>query len=547
MHLLVCIGGSITQGVKSGAVFEPDLSYPAIIAYEMGLSSKEFRYPPFPGKGGLPMNIEYLLRKVDEKYGKGINVWRLPCAILFVRKLMDEVEDYWERGEGAQPLDDPGPFHNLAVFGFDIQDSYQVTAQMCEETISEMPSTSWARRIWNGIFGKNTTDNFVKQIPDQSMMRAARRVLNPTHSTHPNDLAATQIQRATELARQGGIENLIINLGANNVLRSVVDLEFQLSDDWTVKQKNPEYRTKKHHPEGRNVTVYTPEHFEMLLGTLMPKIEEMNQGGGQLTRVFWGTVPPVTVFPICRGVGGRMEPAEGLTSPYGNENNQPWHLRYFKFYTRPWISDEDFHPEEDRHLTGRQIIQIDGIIAQYKAILERKVSQHNQERQDQGKEKDWFIVDFHRLLERLAHRRYKEEKGIPRPCDCEEYPMPEEYEDLDLNTVFLQADEGKKKAGGLIALDGVHPTTVGNSLVAQEVIDVMAKNEVEFHHRDQSGNTNRRSTPIRVDYKRLREADTLIQKLPDTMDDVWKILSVGDESFDILTRPFRVFAKLLFR
>lgn len=493
------------------------------------------------------MNIEYLLRKLDEKYGPNINLWRVLWALFHVRKLMDEVEDYWERGEGNQPLADPGPFHNLAVFGFELQDSYQVTAKMCEETISEMPSISWAGKIWNGIIGKNPTDNFVNQIPDQSMMRAARRVLNPTHSTDLNDLAATQIQRATELARQEGIENLIINLGANNVLRSVVNLEFELSDTWTVNQKNPEYRTKKHHPEGKNITVYTPEHFEMLLGTLMTKIEEMNQGGGQVQRVFWGTVPPVTVFPICRGVGGRMESAEGLTSPFGNENNQPWHLRYFKYYTRPWISDEDFHPEEDRHLTGRQIIQIDGIIAQYKEILERKVNQHNQERQEQGKEKDWFIVDFHRLLERLAHRRYKEEKDSPRPCDCEEYEMPEEYKDLDLNTLFLQADKGKKTAGGLIALDGVHPTTVGNSLVAQEVIDVMVKNGVEFHHRDQSENTTRRSTPIRIDYTRLLQADTLMQQLPDTMDDVWKVLSVGDEIVDVLARPLRVMTKLLMR
>ena len=531
MHRLVCIGGSITQGVKSGAVFEPDLSYPAIIAHEMGLPGEEFRYPPFPGKGGLPMNIEYLLRKLDEKYGRDISFWRLPCAILFVRKLMDEVEDYWERGEGTQPLDDPGPFHNLAVFGFDIQDSYQVTAQMCEETISEMPST----------------DNFINQIPKQAILRAARRVLNPKHSTHPNDLSATQVQRATELARQGGIENLIINLGANNVLRSIVDLKFQQSDDWTVNQKNPEYRTKKHHPEGKNVTVYRPEHFGMFLETLMTKVEELNQGGGRVERVFWGTVPPVTVFPLCRGVGGRMESAKGLTSPYENEDDIPWYRRYFKFYTRPWIPDELFNPDEDRRLTGEQIIQIDGIIAQYKGILEKKIKEHNQKRRNQGQKDDWFIVDFHRLLERLAYRRYKEEPNVPKPLAWNEYDMPEEYKDLNLDSRFFQAKEGIKIAGGLFALDGVHPTTVGNGLVAQEVIDVMVESGVEFHRQDDSGNKTVRPQPIRVDYRRLRHEDTLIQKLPDTMDDVWKILTIGDEIIDILARPFRTVFKLLWR
>jgi len=32
MHRLVCLGDSVTQGFKSGAIFQPKLSFPAIIA-----------------------------------------------------------------------------------------------------------------------------------------------------------------------------------------------------------------------------------------------------------------------------------------------------------------------------------------------------------------------------------------------------------------------------------------------------------------------------------------------------------------------------------
>lgn len=117
MHPLVCIGGSVTQGMKSFAVLEPQLSYPAIIAHEMGLSNDEFRFPHFTGKGSFPLNIEYLLRKMDQTFGENVNLLELPFAGILLREWMDEIEDYWERGPGTAPLNYEGYFHNLAVWG----------------------------------------------------------------------------------------------------------------------------------------------------------------------------------------------------------------------------------------------------------------------------------------------------------------------------------------------------------------------------------------------------------------------------------------------
>ena len=58
MPKLVAIGDSLTQGVQSGAIFNTQLSFPALIADAMGLNvSNEFRGPRFPGSG-LPFNIE---------------------------------------------------------------------------------------------------------------------------------------------------------------------------------------------------------------------------------------------------------------------------------------------------------------------------------------------------------------------------------------------------------------------------------------------------------------------------------------------------------
>ncbi|MFJ7969039.1 hypothetical protein [Streptomyces sp. NPDC096324] len=99
-HRLVTIGDSLTHGFQSGAVFNTDLSYPAIIAHEMG-SGTDFRFPVYPGYGGLPLNIELLLRELQERFGKDLDWWEVPLALFHARRFLDEVEDYWERGPGS--------------------------------------------------------------------------------------------------------------------------------------------------------------------------------------------------------------------------------------------------------------------------------------------------------------------------------------------------------------------------------------------------------------------------------------------------------------
>ena len=56
LHRLVTIGDSLTHGFQSGAIYNTQISYPRIIAWEMGWS-EQFRYPRYGGPGGLPINI----------------------------------------------------------------------------------------------------------------------------------------------------------------------------------------------------------------------------------------------------------------------------------------------------------------------------------------------------------------------------------------------------------------------------------------------------------------------------------------------------------
>jgi hypothetical protein len=65
-HRLVTIGDSLTHGFASGAVYQTDLSYSAIIADELGWDG--LRYPRYGGPGGLPLNLELLMRELDQHF-----------------------------------------------------------------------------------------------------------------------------------------------------------------------------------------------------------------------------------------------------------------------------------------------------------------------------------------------------------------------------------------------------------------------------------------------------------------------------------------------
>ena len=513
MHRLVCLGDSLTQGFKSGAIFEPSLSFPSIIAWEMGLAEAEFRHPCFSGEGGLPVNIELLLRRLDQEFGHQLNPWELPIAAIHLRRWMDRTEDYWERGVGSQPLPDRGPHQNLSVWGFELQDAYQLSAGLCEEII-ESPSDAWLR-----------------QIPEHAMYRTARRVLNPAHSSRREDLEATQLRRAAELARDGGIESLMVFLGGNNALSTVTRLRLEESADADLAQIDP---------RRRKATLYRPEHFDELLKRVMEKIETLGKGGGRVDRVFWGTVPPVTILPVTNGIGGRMESAGNLQSPYGPGDDPRWFRRYFKAYTRPWVSTSAFRESRDPHLTGEQVIRIDQVIARYREILKRRVREHNQARRRTGLPEDWFVVDTHWALERIAYRRYIEDPSVPPPPGWSRYQMPEPYQRAKLDTRFLRARKGRRVAGGLFSLDGVHPTTAGYGLVAQEFIDVMERAGVRFFHGD--GQTPR-SSPVAVDFEHVMQRDSLIENPPKTLDDLWNRLVDGDRILGLFTRAWRALSR----
>lgn len=445
MAKLVSIGDSLTQGFQSLAIQKTNLSYPAMIAESLGMPIPDFRVPDFMGKGGLPLNIEWLSRELEIEYGRDINLFEWAFAIDHIVDLLDDVEDYWERGKGSQAQRD-SLYHNLAVWGFEVADAYTINSQICKDAIS------------------NTKDDWFRP-PSEPRLRTAYRVLNPPQTHERAD--DTQIKIAKKIKEQDGeIENLIVWLGANNCLGTVVKLEI-------VETGN--------NPPGpcSDKTLWKPAAFKKEYDELAFQIQEIGA-----KNVYVATVPHVTIPPVTRGV-------------MKNRGRLPLSRRYFDYYTRFFIRDKNFDPGKDPHLTGKEAEKIDSYIDKYNDII-----------RSHAKDKGWQVVDVCSILDQLAVRR---NHGKPT------YELPPELQDLSIRFFEIEPS-GRIKNGGIIALDGVHPTTCGYSIIAHEFIKVMRDRNPTMHD---------------INFSEIRSLDSLVSKPPQTLNDIFGMLQTLEKWFHI--------------
>ena len=479
-HRLVTVGDSLTHGFQSGAIFNTHLSYPALIARELGIYPR-FRHPSYERFGGLPLNLEYVLRELEDRFGPQISPWELPLVGLRVRDLMDRIEDFWERD--AEPA---GRFatrnHNLAVYGWDLHDANTRSANACRRDIA------------------TPTDALLSQLVQDANERAALRVLAPGPDGQ-QDLSP--LQTAAALGAEGsverpgegaGIETLIVALGANNALGAVTELRVC----WSAASSYDPRADKRHY------TVWAPAHFREELDKALETVRTI-----RARHVIVATVPHVTIAPVSRGVGPKLA-------------DDP---RYFPYYTRPWIGDAQFHPRRHPYITGEQARAVDSAIDLYNEALEDAVRTARQEG------RDWYLLDLSGYLDRLASRRFIEDPAA-QPAWWSPYELPPALAQLQPppDSRFLAVGrDGRRTTGGLFSLDGVHPTTIAYGLMAQEFMRVMELAGVRF-----AGAAA--DSSAQIDFAQLLRHDTLISVPPRSLTSVLALLEFLDGRYGLLSR-----------
>ncbi len=479
-HRLVVTGDSLSHGFQSGAIYNTDISYPAIVAWELGCFNS-FRFPHYYGFGGLPLNLEFLIRNLEAKIGGRISKVDLPLAYFESRHHLAQAEHWWEHGGGASEPNLKYILHNQSVYGWDLRDALSFTANVARERINA------------------PKDNFLLPLISNANERAALRVL-------PNDSARSNLSTldaAAELGEDGnGIETLVVMLGANNALSTVTHLE-------VVWSKAPDYRDLN---KKDAFTIWNPVHFDAELKLVEAAVKKI-----AAQHVIWTTVPHVTIPPVTRGIPQKIRKGS----------------RYFPFYTRPWIAQKDFDPKADAHITGNQARAIDSAIDQYNYAITDVVRRAR----SANPSRDWYLFDMAGVLDRLASRRYIKDVAA-RPAWWTPYPLPGELKNLRPvpDSRFFSSGPKGRLAGGLFALDGVHPTTIAYGLIAQEVIRVMELAGMKFVSPD--GKTPR-SLPINVDFRRLIELDTLISHPPVSLASDLQLLGWLNEKLDFVKKLLR--------
>jgi len=462
-HRLVAIGDSLTHGFKNLAVRDTRLSYPAMIARELGWE-REFRCPRYDSPGGLPLDLEWLLRSLEPEIGADLSIGDAAPVVLAVRRLLEAHEDFWERGAGSRVVRDPEINHNLAIYGWDLRDVLSRDAGTCQDELVDAVDKPWPG------------------MPQNSGPLSALRVLDSARDAAGR--ALTPLEAAAHLGTDGavgddgapvpdsdGIETLIVFIGSNNALPTVLTLDVSWSRlDYSNVSAKESY------------TVWRPTHFAAELRAVADAVRQV-----RARHVLWLTIPHVTIAPLARGFGGKIDPGS----------------RYFRFYGRPWLDEDTFlaDPSKYPHLTADQVRAVDSAIDQYNETIIETV------REARTAGLDWHVVDLSGALDRMATRRYFEQPDA-QPDWWTPYEMPAALTDalgFTPTTEFLRSGPNGIEKGGIVALDGVHPTTVGYSLIAHECMKVMKRIGVQFL----TPAGEERVDP-EVDFARVVREDTLL-------------------------------------
>ena len=419
------------------------------------------------------MNLEVLLHVLSKKFPWGINGLKLLFALLKVQIHLARVESCWENdghnvSSGLQEI-----YNNLAVLTFGVNDAYMVSEGVCSRNLPKPK---------NNFF-------LLSQVPEMPIYRAARRTLNPTLAGDRNEL--TQIESVKKLAKSDGIENLIVFLGGNNCLGAIIDMELKYSTETDI------YKW----PHQRQCNLWLPEHFEIIYKKLADKIKQIKN----ITNVYVGTIPYVTIPPVSRGCNGKKNkdklPVEG----------------YFDYYTRPWIWDNVFDEHGDARITREQVKQIDEFIDSYNGIIK-----------DTAKANGWIVVDTCDQFQKMAYRRNDEKPTYIWPqeavdalrnnSDTEYLVNKDGKVCLDTRYLCLWDDESGRKGGiregGLFSLDGVHPTTICYGLIADSYLKAMDKNGV----------SRADGKPLKLDWQEIVKSDALITNPPVLLKHLRKLL-----------------------
>lgn len=424
----------------SGAAARTDLSFPALIAGSLGLKpgpsrgeGVDYYYPEWP-KGGLPANIEAVLRRLNLRYGNSVSGLDWMSVLQTVNQVIDRSEDYYEREGGAEdrPYHGKVPyFHNIALWGFTVADAWMVTPALClEEIAREKPGSGG--------------DGWMA-VANATFYRTALKVLNPNLDGQRQYFS--QIDWLNFHVQEQGVENLILYLGANNILKTILTMSLRPTPN--LPSQRPHHSShRQRRKQGWNL--WQPEDFEAEYSELMKRVDLIMSGRNRYPhwRIFLATIPSMRTTPLLKGFGHKSHLGKrGLC---------------YKYYTYIQFK-ADYALKRQIFLPLHQVLFIDDCIREYNRIIKQAAKEKNDLHEKKYRRRPYVVVDIHKSLE---------QKILPEIFDSIKPPVTFEFYHVD--------KRGKRKRGGLFSLDGVHPSVIGHGLMAHTFMAAMEQSGVQF-------------------------------------------------------------------
>jgi hypothetical protein len=491
---LFTMGDSLSQGFMSGAAARTDRCYSTLIARAMGLKPGSsyndetgYYYPEWK-MGGLPANLETIIRRLNKFYGPNIRGLEWVTILHHINRVIDRSEDYYEREEGKAGNKYHGNvpyFHNVSSWAYDIADSWLVTPQLCMEEIAR-------RRPIDGRDGWLAAAN-------AAFYRTALKVLSPNL-----DRNYTQLDWLRHHARTRGIENLLLWLGNNNAMKTILTFEIEQTTN------NPDYRPHQMtHWERRKQrwNLWHPGDFEAEYNELIERVNDIMENDNICKKwnVFIGTIPYATIVPLLKGIGQK--------TPIGLRGT------YYRYYTYVPFT-ESFAKRKKLYLPFHRAIYIDDCIGQYNNIIRQICSSKNIQHRRKAGVKDqgdrYYIVELCAAFKQMDWQR---NNGTPP------YEFPGYFRSLEIpvNTEYYHVDaEGRFIQGGLFSLDGVHPSAIGQGLIAREFMKVMKAAGVSFKSS--------------LDWPEIFAGDTLYQEPITLMQEIYRHEALAEHLIKLIQR-----------
>lgn len=250
---------------------------------------------------------------------------------------------------------------------------------------------------------------------------------------------------------------------------------------------------------------YNLTHRDVFKRDFERLVEEIKNIIPNITKVFVGTIPHITIPPVTQGI-------------------LPFDGKYFAYYGRFFADASNFSSFLQKHLTNQDAKKIDERIDNFNATIRNIV-------QAQGN--NWHIVDIGQVLDSLAIKRnnlingperalrdYYARKGISAHPLLQLSPIP--------NILRLELRNSQRFSGGLFSLDCVHPSTIGYGIVAEFFLEEMQKAGV------QGADTRR------LNWREIIAQDSLLQAPPQLWESVLKAAEQNATLWDVIFRVFSV-------